>query len=268
MQRRFLEEMEMQAIFLASSFHTDDAHLVESTETVIRAFGMELKNGREIDPEQRVQQGLPPALRSRIDESDAVVAFFTKRSSDNWPTHPWVLAEFTHATAKNKQVLVIVENVPELKWEVLPFSDKKAIKYEPNGFHIALVELGRQVGQWRQQSTNPFIRRCLTFLFEQNRSLFQQAFFEKDDAVRAWAADVLLNKRLDKLDAREPPALDRDYITNTEYQLFLMIGISKVSPLANRTSGRETAIHRLSLWHPFLVSGGRGVTRLGGNCRT
>lgn len=133
-------------IFLAFAFRDDDRDVVRYVERTLAAHYVPIITGERLGGEQ-----LTPAVQSRIDQCNALVALLTRRDqlqNNSWTTHQWVLDELGYARTKHKKVIALVEegvNVGGMyqPHEYIPFDRANPLE--------AFLTLSETVGNWKRE---------------------------------------------------------------------------------------------------------------------
>lgn len=141
-------------IFVAYGYNARDSWIEPTVASLIRAFGSEPVDGRELGG-----QSIPEGVRQSIRSSDALLAFFTRRDGPlpdgSWTTHQWVRDELTCALEHNKQVLEIYEDGVS-RIAGLAGSDRQHLAYQENEQLECVVEIVKVLGQWHRRGTRRF----------------------------------------------------------------------------------------------------------------
>lgn len=94
-------------IFVGYGYNDRDAWIESDVLPLLEALQMEVVHGKDMHG-----QVLQDGVRKRIDQSDALVAFFTLREGQeqaDYNSHPWVRDELACAVGKDKPVLLVQE---------------------------------------------------------------------------------------------------------------------------------------------------------------
>lgn len=137
----------MQTIFLAFSFHQEDRGLVKIVEQVLASHDVRPDNGEDLGGE-----ALTPAIRVRIDRSDALVGLLTPRDekpTGRFGTHPWVRDEINYARAKEKPAIAIIDIRVDLEGA---FQEHERIDYNAESPLPAVLKLMRTIGEWKRNA--------------------------------------------------------------------------------------------------------------------
>jgi hypothetical protein len=138
---RGVEEMR---IFVAYGYNDRDRWIPRLVFPVIRAFGDEVVTGEDMGGEV-----LSEAVRRRIERSDALIAFVTRRGEPNngrWETHRWVTDELAHAIGRVRSVLEIREEGVTDQGGMA--GDRQRIPYDETKRDECIVEIVKTLGNW------------------------------------------------------------------------------------------------------------------------
>jgi hypothetical protein len=132
-------------IFVGFGYNDRDLWIPDLVFALIRAFGCEVVTGEDMQGEV-----LDAGVRQRIANSDALIAFLTRRrgSSGNGPyeTHRWVVEELALAIGNGlRAVEVREEGVTEQDGIA---GGRQRIQYREAERDKLLVELAKTVGNW------------------------------------------------------------------------------------------------------------------------
>jgi hypothetical protein len=133
-------------IFVAYGYNDRDRWIETLVFPIIRAFGDEVVTGEELQGDQ-----ITDAVRRKIQGSDALVAFVTRRdeiSSGRWTTHRWVTDELAHALALGRPVVEVREAGVDDQGGI--GGDRQRIVYDESQRDRCLVELVKTLGRWHQ----------------------------------------------------------------------------------------------------------------------
>lgn len=133
-------------IFLAFAFRDEDKQLATIVERLLACQAIQLTTGERLGGNV-----LGPAVKQRIENSDALIALLTRRdqlAAGGWTTHQWVEDELNHARARNIPAIALVED------NVSPGG-----MYQPNEFipldraapTEALLFLAETVAGWKKE---------------------------------------------------------------------------------------------------------------------
>ncbi len=131
-------------IFVAFGYNPRDKWIEQMIFPIVQAFGSEVLSGEEMQGEQ-----LSQGVLERIGDSDALIAFTTKRDplqNGTWTTHKWVQQELSTAIAKGKLVAEVREK--DVDPQVGVDGDRQRIIYEETNRDKCLVEIVKTIGRW------------------------------------------------------------------------------------------------------------------------
>lgn len=137
----------MLKIFLAFSFRREDRDLVRRVEALLESHGIRVDTGEVLGGEM-----LTPAVKKRIDGSDALVALLTRRekmASGKWSTHDWVRDEVSYARTRKKAAIALVDVAVDVGGA---YQEHERIDYDPKKESLAFLKLSQTVGEWKSQS--------------------------------------------------------------------------------------------------------------------
>jgi hypothetical protein len=139
------EQIIMDKIFVASSFQDSDRTLVEAVAAILYSLGLQPTNGRNLGGEP-----LDDAVRERIEQTDGLVALFTRRDQEAWSTHPWVMGEFGHAISTGRRSIALVDN--SLDWTQTMWAGRQYIILDRNAPSVGLLKLVDELGTWKREA--------------------------------------------------------------------------------------------------------------------
>lgn len=137
----------MLKVFLGFSFRKEDRDLVGDVQTLLEAQRVRLVTG-----EITAGEVLTPAIKSLIEESDALVALLTARdqqANGRFTTHEWVRDELNHAREKKKPAIPLVDKSVELAGF---YQEHERIDYDPAAPLPAFLKLTRTIGEWDRKA--------------------------------------------------------------------------------------------------------------------
>jgi hypothetical protein len=140
-------------IFVAYGFNPRDSWIEPVIEPLIEAFGSEAVHGREL-----AGQLITDGVRQSIRNSDALIAFFTRRDSigeNRWSTHPWVRDELMCALENNKQVLEIYEE-GVVRDAGMAGKDRQYLEYRESDRVGCVVGVVKVLGRWHRRGVRRF----------------------------------------------------------------------------------------------------------------
>ncbi len=145
-----MEQVERMKIFVGYGFNRPrDLWVPELIFPIIRAFGDEVVTGEDLQGEI-----ITDAVRKSIEDSDALIAFATRRDSsgqDRWSTHRWVTDELTVALTCRKPVVEVREQGVDEQGGIA--GDRQRINYDESQRDKCLVEVVKAIGRWHRGST-------------------------------------------------------------------------------------------------------------------
>jgi TIR domain len=133
-------------VFLAFSFQRRDEELVRRVEALLESHGVRVETGENLGG-----QALTPAVKKRIEDSDALVALLTRRDQlvgGGWSTHDWVRDELNHARTKRKLAIALVEAGINTGGA---YQEHERIEFDPRTESVALVKLSQNIAEWKRQ---------------------------------------------------------------------------------------------------------------------
>jgi hypothetical protein len=141
-------------IYVACGFNDRDKWILSLVPRLIKAFDSEPITGRDMEGEV-----ITDADRKRIEEADALLAFFTRRGDKQpdgtWNTHLWVRDELVHALANDKRVLPIYEDgvtrepgISGRDRQYMPYCEEARLDF--------MVSLAEVLGRWHRSGKRRF----------------------------------------------------------------------------------------------------------------
>jgi hypothetical protein len=94
-------------VFVGFGYNDRDQWIEEQIFPILKGMGFSVVDGKGMHGTT-----LQPGVKSRIEQSDAVVGFFTIREGQgdaDFTSHIWVRDELVHAEAKGKPILLVKE---------------------------------------------------------------------------------------------------------------------------------------------------------------
>lgn len=137
----------MKNIFLAFSFRPEDRALVSYVELLLESHDIRAITGRRLGGEK-----LTTEIRSRIQESDGLIALLTRReqkSDGQWRTHPWVEKELEFARQNPKPAIAVIEQGVETG-EL--YRENERIEHDPMNPTPAILALSQTIGLWKREA--------------------------------------------------------------------------------------------------------------------
>jgi hypothetical protein len=139
----------MRRVFVSHSFAESDRALVGQIDTLLRSHGLVPTTGRSLGG-----GALTPEIKKRIDETDGLIALFTRRDApDPTASHPWVHSEFGYVRLGAKRAVGVYET-----GVVISPSDQgnEHVDYDPNAPLQAFLRLSELIGEWKRQAGRSF----------------------------------------------------------------------------------------------------------------
>jgi hypothetical protein len=94
-------------VFVGFGYNDRDRWIEDQVFPILRGMGFSVVDGKDMHGET-----LQPVVQSRIEQSDAAIAFFTIREGQaeaDFNSHIWVRDEVVHANAKGKPIILVKE---------------------------------------------------------------------------------------------------------------------------------------------------------------
>jgi hypothetical protein len=130
-------------IFVGFGYNDRDQWIEGQVFPILRAMGFAVLDGKDMHGEI-----LQPEVKSRIEQSDAAIGFFTireeQRESD-FNSHLWVRDELVHASAKGKPIIPVKEEGAKVADGLL--GNRQYIPLRQNDRLACVVELVGALGQ-------------------------------------------------------------------------------------------------------------------------
>jgi len=133
-------------VFLAFAFREQDRSLVDYADRLLASQFVVSRTGEDLGGEQ-----LTPAVQSRIDECDALIALLTQRDAKvggGYTTHQWVQDEVGYARAKKKRAIALIENGVDVGGMYQP---NEYIPLDRVNLLPVLLRLSETVGVWKRE---------------------------------------------------------------------------------------------------------------------
>jgi hypothetical protein len=140
-------------IFVAYGYNPRDTWIEPVVKPLIEAFGSEVIDGREL-----AGQIITDAVRESIRNSDALMAFFTRRDpkpDGTWETHKWVRDEFVVAFDNQKQLLPIYEDGVPIEPGITG-RDRQYLTYTEAARVDCVVNIVKALGRWHRRGIRRF----------------------------------------------------------------------------------------------------------------
>jgi len=132
-------------VFVGFGYNERDAWIPELVFPLVRAFGCEVVTGEDMQG-----QPLSPEIRRRVEGSDALIAFRTRRGDPDqrgvYDTHRWVDNELTLAIGGDLRAVEVREQGVDSQGGLA--GDRQWIEYREDERDKLLVELAKTVGGW------------------------------------------------------------------------------------------------------------------------
>ena len=130
------------------SFRPENDHLVRDIDRVVRSHGLVLVTGEILGG-----QGLTQQIQTRIKESDAVIALFTREQKlegkEEWLPTQWVRDEYSSARGRSQIAIEMIEQGVQLNGA---YSENEHIKLDRAAQSEAFIRLSETIGLWRAES--------------------------------------------------------------------------------------------------------------------
>jgi hypothetical protein len=134
-------------IFVGYGYNDRDRWVERLVFPLIKAFGDEVVDGKELFGQQ-----ISEAVRSKIDDSDALIGFTTRRDQGpdgTWTTHQWVHDELVHALGRRIPRVEVREVGVQGQDGML--GGLQRIPYAEAERDLLLVELARAISKWHER---------------------------------------------------------------------------------------------------------------------
>lgn len=137
----------MKRVFIAFAFRDEDQELANYVDQLLASYDIRSTTGENLGGDQ-----LTPAVQTRIEDSDGLIALLTRRDqkvSGSWTTHPWVRDELAYARNKGKQAIALIEDGVDVDGmyaphEYIPLSRDNPLK--------AFLALAQTFGEWKRRA--------------------------------------------------------------------------------------------------------------------
>lgn len=141
-------------IFVGYGYNEDDKWIEEMVFPLIESYGFKVDTGKEL-----FGKNVPKSVLERINNSDAVIAFLTKRnamkSSNTFSTHRWCIEELVATIPTNIPAVEIRDKAVESQ-DGMVF-DRQRIEFDIKKKDKLLVELAKLVGGWQKQMISKIV---------------------------------------------------------------------------------------------------------------
>jgi hypothetical protein len=124
-------------VFVGFGYNDQDRWIEEQVFPLLRAMAFTVADGKDMHG-----QMLQPQVRTRIDQSDAAIGFFTLREGQgaaDFNSHLWVRDEMVYAEAKGKPIIPIKEEGVRLPHGLL--GDRQYVPLTQNDRLACVTEL-------------------------------------------------------------------------------------------------------------------------------
>lgn len=136
----------MQSVFLSFHFDPQDKALARQVSELLESHLV-----RPVTGENLGGAALTPAVMTRIEACDALVALMTKfgphPSGQEFATYPWIINEHDHARAHKKPCLILRESGVKLDGA---YANHEYADLDRGDLAPALLKLSATIGQWRR----------------------------------------------------------------------------------------------------------------------
>lgn len=136
----------MEKVFLAFAFRPEDRDLVANVETLLESYGVMVVTGDRVGGNQ-----ITPAVKTRIDDSDGLIALLTRRdqkADGTWTTHDWVKYELQHGRDQGKPAIALVEDGVEISG---PYGEHERITLSREKPLDAFLSIAETIGLWKRE---------------------------------------------------------------------------------------------------------------------
>ena len=138
----------MKKAFLAFSFGDNDRELANQVEQLVGSHDVMVVTGKNLGG-----GALTPAVKGRIDETDALIALLTRRdkigrAKNKYTTHRWVQQELDYALGKKQRAIALIEAGVETGGM---YADHEYIPFDRDNPLPAFLRLSETIGQWKRE---------------------------------------------------------------------------------------------------------------------
>jgi hypothetical protein len=137
----------MKRIFLAFAYRDADRELANQVQQLLGSHDVPVITGENLGG-----QALTPAVKERIDDSDALIALLTQRDrlgkKKKFTTHQWVQDELNYARGKQKRAIALIETDVDVGGMYAP---NEYIPFDRQNPLPAFLRLSDTVGQWKRE---------------------------------------------------------------------------------------------------------------------
>jgi hypothetical protein len=149
-------------VFVGFGYNEQDQWIEERVFPVLQGMGFTVVDGKDMHGQE-----LSAEVKSRIEQSDAAIGFFTIRAGQEnaeFNSHIWVRDEMVHAVAKGKPILPVKEDGAKLPPGLL--GNRQYIPLNRNDKLACVAELVKAIGSkhilhLRLETDNDELRRKL-----------------------------------------------------------------------------------------------------------
>jgi hypothetical protein len=141
-------------IFVGFGYHPHDRWVQDLVFPLIEAFGDEVITGEDLQGEQ-----ITEAVRRKIQQSDALIGFVTRRNPDtprDRTTHRWVTDELTCGLLCNIPVVEVREVGVDEQGGLV--GDRQRIVYDPTARDHCIVAIAKTIGKWHRECLETIIQ--------------------------------------------------------------------------------------------------------------
>jgi hypothetical protein len=135
-------------VFVAYGYNVRDSWIEDLVFRLVKAFGNNVVTGEQMEGEV-----LSEGVKERINSSDALLAFATRRGDADgaglYRTHRWVTDELAFALQANIRAVEIRETKVDLQGGIA--GDRQRIEYDAEARDKFLVQLAEVLGRWAQR---------------------------------------------------------------------------------------------------------------------
>jgi hypothetical protein len=136
----------MKRIFLAFAFRPNDRELANQVQQLLGSHDVPAITGENLGGD-----ALTPAVKDRIDDSDALIALLTQRdriTDARYTTHQWVQEELNYARDKKLRTIALIETGVDVggmyaSHEYIPFDRENPLP--------AFLRLSDTIGMWKRE---------------------------------------------------------------------------------------------------------------------
>jgi len=136
----------MKRIFLAFAFRDADRQLANQVQQLLGSHDVPVITGENLGGE-----ALTPAVKERINDSDALIALLTQRDKINknkFTTHQWVQEELNYARDSKIRNIAMIETGVDVGGM---YASHEYIPFERQNPLPAFLRLSDTVGQWKRE---------------------------------------------------------------------------------------------------------------------